>query len=202
MKGSVSQWNDGARQADQAAIGRLWERYFEQLVRLGRSKLAGHRNVAANEEDAAAGAFASFCRAAENGRLPNLDDRDALWRLLMTLTLQKVVDQKRLELRQKRGGGKLRGESALMANATDDEQGFARIMQQSPTPEDAVLAAEEVERLMGVLDDELRAVVLAKLDGYTNREIADRQQRSVSSIERCLRLIRKKWQRELEVANE
>ena len=84
----------------------------------------------------------------------------------MTLTLQKIVDQKRLEGRQKRGGGKVRGESALVADGADDEQAFARVMAESPSPEDAALMSEEVQRLLGLLDEELQAVVMANCAGH------------------------------------
>jgi DNA-directed RNA polymerase specialized sigma24 family protein len=46
------------------------------------------------------------------------------------------------------------------------------------------------------LDDEMRVIVLSKLDGYTNVEIAARIERSVPTIERRLRLLRERWQQE------
>lgn len=64
---------------------------------------------AANEEDVALSAFASFCRAAEQGRFPSLSDRDDLWKLLVVLTARKAVDLKRHEGRAKRGGGAFQG---------------------------------------------------------------------------------------------
>jgi RNA polymerase sigma factor (sigma-70 family) len=56
---------------------------------------------------------------------------------------------------------------------------------------------EECERLLERLEDpELEALATAKLEGYTNEEIAQRLGCSVRTIERRLRLIRKKWQQE------
>jgi DNA-directed RNA polymerase specialized sigma24 family protein len=47
------------------------------------------------------------------------------------------------------------------------------------------------------LEDDLQQVALAKLEAYTNQEIGDRLDCSVSTVERSLRLIRKIWQREM-----
>jgi hypothetical protein len=101
--------------ADSAATRALWERYFPQLVRLARKELElrGAPRRAADEEDVAASVMESLFRAAEEGRLPDLADRDDLWRLLLRMTARKVVDLKRHEARQRRGGGRVRGESAL-----------------------------------------------------------------------------------------
>jgi DNA-directed RNA polymerase specialized sigma24 family protein len=61
-----------------------------------------------------------------------------------------------------------------------------------PTPEFVAIADEEFERLLDSLPDEtLREIVLAKLSGFTNAEIAERQGRHVRSIERKLQLIRR-----------
>jgi len=48
----------------------------------------------------ALGVFDSFCRGAEQGRFPKLDDRHDLWRLLVLLTAGKVARLVRCEFRQ------------------------------------------------------------------------------------------------------
>ncbi len=59
-------------------------------------------------------AFHSFCDRAGRGQFPQLADRDDLWRLLATITTRKVIDTVRHQTRQKRGGGRVLGESALV----------------------------------------------------------------------------------------
>src|SRR5262249_36398416 len=61
---------------------------------------------AADEEDVALSALASFCRGAEQGRFPRLEDRDDLWALLVVIAARKAVDLRQREGRQKRGGGR------------------------------------------------------------------------------------------------
>ena len=142
---SISQWILGAKQGDSQAIGRLWQCYFERLVRLARQRLADSPRRAADEEDVALSAFASFCSAAEAGRFPDLADRHDLWRLLIQLTAQKAVDQQRRQRRIKRGGGNVRGESALVHHdESGTDKGLAQVVGDAPTPEFAAMVAEEV----------------------------------------------------------
>ena len=58
---SISQWILGAKQGDSEAVGRLWQCYFERLVRLARQRLADSPRRAADEEDVALSVYASFC---------------------------------------------------------------------------------------------------------------------------------------------
>jgi DNA-directed RNA polymerase specialized sigma24 family protein len=45
--------------------------------------------------------------------------------------------------------------------------------------------------------EELRAIALAKLEGYTNAEIAARQECALATVERRLMTIRAVWKEEL-----
>jgi DNA-directed RNA polymerase specialized sigma24 family protein len=194
---SVSQWIVGAKRGDSEAINALWRCYFGQLVGMARRKLAGLARRSADEEDLALSAFASFCRAAKEGRVPNLADRDGLWRLLIRLTAQKAVDRRRYDNRVKRGGGRVRGESALVHNSDSQSvDGLAQIVGETPTPEFAAMVAEQCSRLLNCLNDQLRPVALAKMEDCTNQEIATKLSCSLSTVERSLRLIRKIWQSE------
>ncbi len=195
---SVSQWIIGAKDGQSQAIHALWGRYFERLVRLARQRLAALPRRMADEEDLALSAFASFCHAATEGRFPDLADRDDLWQLLITITAQKAIDQARHDGRAKRGGGRVRGESALaFGDPADTSHGLAEVVGDSPTPEFAAIMAEECSLLLASLDEELQQVALAKMENYTNQEIAERLDCSISTVERSLRLIRKIWQREM-----
>ena len=69
---SVSRWIVGAKQGDSQAINALWQCYFERLVGMARRKLVGLPRRSADEEDLALSAFASFCQAAKEGRVPDL----------------------------------------------------------------------------------------------------------------------------------
>jgi len=94
-EGSVTHWIGDLKSGGDSAAQHLWERYFERLVRLARKKLQNARRprTAADEEDAALGAFDSFCRRVDRSRFPRLTDRGDLWRLLVVLTAPKALDQ-------------------------------------------------------------------------------------------------------------
>jgi DNA-directed RNA polymerase specialized sigma24 family protein len=199
---SVSQWILGAKQGDSQAVGQLWQCYFERLVRLARQRLSNAQRRVADEEDVALSAFASFCSAAEAGRFPDLTDRHQLWRLLIKLTAQKATDEARRQRRAKRGGGDVRGESAVFeSDASGIDQGLAQVVGDTPTPEFAAMVADQCARLLDCLDDNLQPLALAKMEDYTNQEIAVKLRCSLTTVERGLRLIRKIWKQELERAD-
>jgi len=197
-EGSVTHWFEQVREADSLAARALWERYFPELVRLAREKLRGAPRRAADEEDVAASVMESLFRAAEQGRFPNLADRDDLWRLLLRMTARKVVDLKRHEARVRRGGGRVRGESALgRAGSAYDPAALAEVIGDAPTPQFAAMMIEQCQGLLAQLGDpDLETLALAKLEGYANEEIAERLGCSLRTVERRLHLIRKKWERE------
>jgi DNA-directed RNA polymerase specialized sigma24 family protein len=193
---SVTQWLGRLKAGDHEAAQQLWHRYFEQLVRLARARLRGARRRAADEEDVALSALDSFCRGAAGGRFPDLHDRHGLWPLLVAITARKAIKLAQHERRQKRGGGAVRGDSALLSPDAGPEQGagWGEILGREPSPAFACQVADECRRLLERLDDEsLRSVALWKMEGYTNAEIAARLGCIERTVERKLRMIRCIW---------
>jgi DNA-directed RNA polymerase specialized sigma24 family protein len=178
---------------DHEAAQPLWERYFPRLVGLARERLRGTPRRAADEEDVALSALDSFCRGVEQGRFPQLKDRDGLWALLALIPVRKVADLVNYNRRQRRGRGRVRGDSAFAGGDSEGGTGGAsEIAADDPTPDLAAQLAEEFQRLLDRLDSaELRSVAVWKLEGYTNAEIAGRLGCAAVSVERRLRLIRK-----------
>jgi RNA polymerase sigma factor (sigma-70 family) len=197
----VTQWLGQLAAGDASAAEKIWQRYYQRLVRFARTKLAEEDRRASDEEDLAQSAFGSFFRAAAAGRFPNLNDRDGLWRLLLVMTSRKAASRARRELAQKRGGGEVRGESAFLALHTDGEEaGIDRVLGAEPTPEFAVLAEEQCQRLLdGLGDDVLRRIAVLRLEGYTVEEIAAQLDRAPGTIHRKLARIREKWQVQAEL---
>jgi DNA-directed RNA polymerase specialized sigma24 family protein len=199
-QGSITRWLGDLKDGDLNTVQPLWERYFEQLVHLARQRLnRAHRpDAQADEEDAALSAFDSFCRAAPRGHFPRLDDRDDLWRVLVALTARKATDQVRRARRQKRGGGRVRGEADLDDIGSDaGPGGLDRLASPVPTPEFAAMAAEQYRHLFDILDDdELRRIATWKLEGLTDDEIAGRLGCARRTVARRLELIRTLWRAE------
>jgi RNA polymerase sigma factor (sigma-70 family) len=197
--GSVTLWIAQLKAGDQSAAGPLWANYFRQLAARARQKLAGTARRAADEEDVVQSAFASFCRAAEEGRFPRLQDRNDLWQLLVMITDRKACNLLRHERRQRRGGGKVLDEAALAGQREPaSAAGLAGVPAEEPSPEFAALVAEEYRRLLEVLgDDDLRQLALLKMQGFTVEEIAAQTGRVARTVKRRLQLIRQIWEKEL-----
>jgi DNA-directed RNA polymerase specialized sigma24 family protein len=194
---SVSAWIEQLQSGDREAVQKLWGRYFSRMVTLARNRLRGRPRRAADEEDVALSAFDTFCRRAEEGRFPDLHDRDGLWRLLFTLTERKAAGLARYEGRQRRGGGATVGEADLAGPADSAVGGLDAFAGREPTPEFVALLTDEFEARLGSLGtDELRAIALAKLEGLTTDEIVARTGRSPRTVARKLELIRTLWSRE------
>jgi RNA polymerase sigma factor (sigma-70 family) len=194
--GSITAWIDQLRAGDRAAAQHLWQSYFHRLVGLARQKLRRAPRGMADEEDVALSALDSLIRGAEQGRFPQLCDRDDLWHLLLVITERKAVDLVNHERRAKRGGGNVRHEGSL-AGDSSATAAFDHVASPEPTPEDAARIADNCRRLLEALEDgKLRAVALAKMEGCTNEEIAERLKCSVPTVERKLQRIRKTWKKE------
>lgn len=191
MLDSVTQWMLGLQNStgDERALGELWERYFERIAATARKRMEDMPRRAADEEDVALSVLNSFCRGCANGRFKGLKDRDELWRLLLAITRQKVVDHVRHEMRQKRGGGQVRGESVFGRPIEgNDYAGLEAFANSDLAPDDWVAVEEQVRVLMQKLPENLGSVAQLRLEGYEIREIAEKLDVSISTIERKLRL--------------
>lgn len=171
---------------DSVAQQQLWNRYFARLTALARTRLTGALRRDADEEDVVLSAFNSFFSAARAGRFPELHDRTGLWPLLVKITARKAINQVKRQQANKRS-----------SDAEEEIADIAHLVGDEPTPQFAVEMAEEVQRLLGQLDPELRTVATMKLEGFTNVEIADHFGIVERSIARKLTRIRLEWGDEL-----
>jgi RNA polymerase sigma factor (sigma-70 family) len=170
----------------------IWRRYFRDLLELARNNLNKRIRRREDEEDVLQSMYKSFCLRQQRGEF-DLSGRDALWRLLVTITLRKARNVAKKQARDRRDIAREQtisdrddGESAHWALEQMDAAG--------PSPAEAVLLNEALERRLEVLaDPELRQIALWRLEGYTNREIADRLDCTERSVERRMERIRSKW---------
>jgi RNA polymerase sigma factor (sigma-70 family) len=196
-RGSVTHWIAALKAGDSAAAQPLWERYYSQLIALARKKFPPARRRATDEEDVVQNAFHSFFRAVGQGRFPQLDDRDSLWRLLVVITANKCLKQLAHDSRQKRGGGLAASPIGIDELEADEEAAIVQFVGAEPTPDFAAQVAEECRRLLELLGDEsLRKVAVWKMEGYDNHEIADLLGCSRRTIARKLDAIRMLWSQE------
>lgn len=195
---SIHHWITRLQEGEQAGARKLWELYFHRLLGLVNRKLPPHVRRAFDEEDVALSAFKSFCAGVQANRFPDLQDPDNLWSVLVVIATRKVHAYLRHQNRQKRGGGQVRGESALGGCPDADKPlDFDDFLGSEPTPEFAVQVTERCQQLLALLgDDTLQSIAVLKMQGYTIAEIAERVGCTRRAVQRRLDLIRRTWREE------
>lgn len=188
---SVTAWIGDLKQGHDDATQKIWERYFERLVRVASRKLGSAPRRIADEEDVAVSVFNTLCEGAAAGRFDQLNDRDDLWKLLTAIAGMKAVDQIRRQTAKKRGGEKVRGESIV---GTSQMAGFDQFIHDEPTPEFLAVMDEQQQAMFGALPDpSQQAVARLRLEGHGNEDIAEKLNMSLRSVERKLKVIREIW---------
>ncbi len=190
----VAQWLKRIHGVDEEFAQAIWELYFQKLVKLARYKLGSLPRRDEDEEDAALSAMDSFLQGARDGRFPQLNDRDDLWRLLVAITVRKVTARRRRFFADKRGGGDVRGESAFHT-VPNGSRGIDQVLGTEPSDQLADQMMKTCDELLGKLrDPQLKTLALYKMESYTNEEIATLTGCSLRTVHRRLGKIRRLWE--------
>lgn len=185
--GSVTQFFGQLREGSPDAAEALWQRFFPRLLAVAQKTLIGRAKQIADADDAVQSAFASFCLRVRAGEY-EVGNRNDLWNLLGVITANKARMQARREEAEKRGGGRVVGEHALIR---PDGSSLSLDEMAAISSSDFDLHCEE---LLSELEPELREFAILRLLGYRNREIAQMHDCTERKIERKLNLIRLRWQ--------
>ncbi len=189
---SALRWIEKVSCGDESAVERLWAVYFPKLVRLAQNRLGQRQRKVIDAEDLALSAFHSFCKGVANNRFPSLTGKDSLWRLLVSITLNKTFQAIRDQGRLKRGGGFR--ELPYIDDGKGYEQTITNLVSREPSPEFAIELADQLNSLLGALGDrELAQIAQWKLEAYSNQEIATFAGKSLRTIERKLNIIHRIW---------
>jgi DNA-directed RNA polymerase specialized sigma24 family protein len=193
---SATQWLQELKRGNREAARELWQRYARRMNDVARARLRTAKHGGFDEEDVTLSAFDNFCRAVQTGRYEDLEGSDGLWQLLATFTLRKANDRLKGEAAEKRGGPELLSDQPRTFRGGADSR-LEKIPTRELGPESAALMAEECSRLFSLLDDpELESLVLLKLEGHTNDEIAERLGYTRRTIQRMLNIVRNHWKDE------
>jgi RNA polymerase sigma factor (sigma-70 family) len=198
LDGSITQLIDHFRSGSSAtrdeAARQIWERYLHRLLILAREHLPPRIRVRHDEEDVVQSMGRSFFRRLQRGDF-DLADRDALWALLVTITLNKTRNARDRHFAKRRD---VRLERPLPPSdgSRSDAPDEAPVPEaDEPTPAEAAALNEALERrLRDLPEKDVRQVALMKLEGYTNHEIAAALRCGERTVERKLNLIRKRWE--------
>ena len=184
------------RDGDEQAAEIIWREYFGRLVRYARRKLDGVPRRAVDEEDVALSAMFSFCRGMEAGRFEKVDDREDLWKLLVTITARKACGKRRHEFAGKRDARRTRDEGAFVRLDGSQERNVGiEVLAVEPTPELADMVVASCHELLDCLDEKGRLVAIWTLEGHSTSEIALKLGCVNRTVQRKLERIRDKWSR-------
>jgi hypothetical protein len=133
------------------------QRYFRDLLELARNHLSRRIRRREDEEDVLQSMYKRFCLRQRRGEF-DLAGRDALWRLLVTITLRKSRNVAKNQARDRRD---IAREQTI--GDRDDPESAHWVLEQmdaaGPSPAEAALLNEALERRLGVLaDPQLRQI--------------------------------------------
>ncbi len=178
---TVTLWIHQLAEGDDRAAEKIYQRYFAQLVRYARSRISPALRTKIDEEEIVNSAMKSFLMRHRSGKFPDMESRDNLWRLLLTITARKI--SKRVAKAQASPVTE-----ADLPGETSSVPGLSGVIGRGGGPVEAAM----VEEFLNLLpDQELRTIALLKLDGHTNERIKELLGfGNIRRVERRLRVIR------------
>ena len=183
---------------DRAAAD-VWRRYADELLHLVRRRLGRRARVRTDAEDVLQSVYKSFCLRQQKGEY-DLNDRDDLWRLLVSMARNKAANAATHHSRRKRDYRREQADAVAAASAAAASCGdgvapaVERLPDAKPTAAEVVAMEETIRERLKCLPEDLRALATKKLAGFTNEEVAAEWNRTVRTVERKLARIREIWQ--------
>jgi RNA polymerase sigma-70 factor, ECF subfamily len=174
------------RAGDDDAATRLYFKYARQLHAVARKKTDGALANRVDAEDVVQSVFRTFFRRTARGEF-EVPEGEELWRLLLTIALNKVRNHAAHHRAQKRDIGKTVSEAAAVSVAEDDQSS-------------RVLLEIVVKELLGDLDESQRQIIQLRIDGAEVAEIAHVTGRAKRSVERVLQGFRNELASKLDIA--
>lgn len=189
---SDAQWQEfvhGLASGSTAAQEQFWQRYGKRLDLVTRRHFPAGLNRRLAPEDIVQSTCRSFFTRIQDGRL-EVSDRDSLWGLLCAIALNKTRMKQRFHLAQRRAVNR---EQDVQSSSTENQERAAiEPASGAAPPDEAVIFAEQLERVMELLDVTEKQILQLKLDNYSNHEIAEKVNRSERTVRRVVERLQEK----------
>lgn len=179
----------GLAEGSVTAQEQFWERYGKRLDLVTRKHFPPGLNRRLAPEDIVQSTCRSFFTRIVAGKL-EVSDRDSLWGLLCAITLNKTRMKQRYHLAQRRALN--REQDVQLVSRTDGEGASYEPASSAQAPDEAVIFAEQLERVMDMLDATEKQILQLKLDNYRNEEIAAKVNRSDRTVRRVVERLQEK----------
>jgi RNA polymerase sigma-70 factor (ECF subfamily) len=167
----------------------VFDQFAQRLITLARFHLDVRFQHKIDPEDVVQSVYKSFLLRYGDRPLSAIE-AGGLWRLLTTITLRKCADRIRYHRAECRD---ITLEAAPPAGA--DIEPWREAVGREPTPEQAALLTETVERLLAQLDRDERPIVELSLQGFTTQEISGQLGRAERSVRRLRERVRRHLER-------
>jgi RNA polymerase sigma factor (sigma-70 family) len=177
------------RSGDNDAAATIFHRFARQLAALASRHLDSRLRQKVDPEDVLQSAFKSFFRRQSDGRLAP-SDWNELWTLLTVITVRKCIRYRERFTAARRD---VRAEAA--PQSADSSASDWQFLDREPSPEEGMMLAEAVERLLQGLDERDRDIVTLALQGYSAAEIGEQLIRPRRTVYRVLERTQKRLQR-------
>ena len=168
-------WFNRLADGDPAIVRQFWEQYGDAMRRVAERQIAARLRTRVDADDIVQSVCRTFFRRIGEGQF-DISDSESLWRLLLTITLNKARMQARFHTRGRRSVGR--------------EQSLPEHGAFQPSQSEAVLAdvdfTDLLEFVFQHLDDEQKQILTMSLDGKQQTEIAQ----ALNCSERTVRRMR------------
>jgi DNA-directed RNA polymerase specialized sigma24 family protein len=193
----ITHWLIRLQGKDIEAVDIIWKNYFVKLANVSENKLRKLPARICDGEDVALSALNTFVQGVKHGRF-DFRDRDDAWRLLATIAARKVATERRRAYAQKRGGGKIQTLNPTNHLCAESFQECYEILDENNMPEFKEQVLAQCSDLLNKLTaEELQVTATMKLEGYSNDEISDALNCSLSTTKRRIQKIREIWDSEV-----
>lgn len=170
------------RAGDPGAAAELFRQHVPQLVIVAQRHLSQRLRRRMDAEDVVQSAFRSFCLRMRNGQF-QFDEKDDIWRLLVTITLNKLRQKAEYHSAGKRS---IEREQSLTPLAADQTWKNMDAVARDPAPDEQLLLLEDIDHLTEGLDEHQKRMVELRLLGYQLDEIAQATERSERTVRRVM----------------
>jgi RNA polymerase sigma-70 factor (ECF subfamily) len=178
------------RGGDDAAARELFGRFARQLIALALRHIDAGLRHKVDPEDVVQSVYKSFFVRYGDGNL-DVMNWNSLWGLLTLITVRKCAERAAYHRAERRDAAR-EVPQPREEDAAPSQEPFGR----EPTPHEAALLTETVERLLAGLDGDERPIVELSLQGHSTREISEQ----LDVPERTVRRVRERVRLRLERA--
>jgi RNA polymerase sigma-70 factor (ECF subfamily) len=157
------------RAGDPGAATEVFRRFADRLIALARTKLDARIRRKEDPEEVVQSVYGSFFNRYTAGKL-DVQSWDSLWSLLTVITVRKCLNRTEYYMARCRSvAGEIDPGSWDRAAL-----GLSEAIDREPTPLEAAVLTETVERMMHGLEERDRTIVELSLGGCSPPSISDR----------------------------